>query len=227
MDTVTFELAPRDVRIRAIGVLAASIALQLIAFALVTNSKRDPSGAAHTIAAGLLLIWGIGHVIRLGIVGVTTFLGRPLVKRGLFRSKMKVAWKTHVGAQLFTAIATGLAVYTTLDAPVRSAGIVFVVAFAVAHVGLYLIARDRRLAAVQLWAPPMAAPEPAAEKPPVRVARPMIDSPLPPPPRIGDDPFRAPPPAARLEDRLIKPALVTATPEVVATENADEPSFLR
>jgi hypothetical protein len=147
------------------------------------------------------------------------------VKRGLFRSKMRVAWKSHLRAQIFTAIVTVLAISTALDAHARVGGLLFVLAAIVAHAGLYLINGDHRLAAVQLWAVPMAAPEPVT--PPARVVRPMIDSPLPPPPRIGDEPFRSPPPAARLEDRLVKPVLPTAVPEVVATGNADEPSFLR
>jgi hypothetical protein len=226
MDTVTFELAPREVRVRAIAVVAASIGLVVIAL-LVGGRGHDPSSAGHLIASGLLMIFGVGLAIRLALVGITTFLGRPLVKRGLFRSKIKVAWKTHTGAQVFTAFVTALAIFTALDAPVRTSGLVFVGAAVVAHIALYLIASDRRLAAVQMWATPMAAPEPEPAQPPERVLRPMIDSPLPPPPRIVDDPFRAPPPTARLDDKLVKPALVTATPDVVATGNTDEPSFLR
>src|SRR4051794_34317056 len=99
MDTVTFELAPREVRLCAIGVLTASIGLLIVAMALL-DSKAEPSTAGHMIAAGLLIIFGIGLFIRLVYVGVTTFIGRPLVKRGLFRSKMKVAWKSHMRAQI-------------------------------------------------------------------------------------------------------------------------------
>src|SRR5258705_8957091 len=113
MDTVTFELAPSDVRFRAIGVLAASLALQLIAIALLTDSKLDPSSAGHMIAAGLLLIFSVGHILRLCVVGVTTYLGRPLVKPGLFRSKMLVAWKSHARAQVFTPFVSGSPVFTT------------------------------------------------------------------------------------------------------------------
>ena len=224
-EIVTFELAPREIRLSAIGVLTASLGLLLVALALVSDSKAEPSTTGHTIAAGLLLLFAIGLFVRLFYVGVTTFLGRPLVKRGLFHSKIRVAWKSYARAQIFTAVVTALAVYTALDAPMRTSGTAFLLATLVAHFALYMIRSDSRLAAVQLWATPMAAPEPV--KPPARVLRPMIDSPLPPPPRIGDDPYRVPSPTARLEDKLVKPALATATPEVVATGNSDEPSFLR
>lgn len=227
MDTVTFELAPLEVRIRAIAVLAVSVGLQLLAASLLSKANIELSGTGHFVAAALLFIFGLGLCARLVFASVATFMGRPHVRRGLFRSKMVVAWKSHLRAQVFTAFVTLLAVYTALDARLRTGGIVFVLAAIVAHVGLYLIARDRRLAAVHLWAAPMAAAEPEPVKAPARVLRPMIDSPLPPPPRIGDDPYRVPSPAARLEDKLVKPALVTATPEVVPSGNADEPSFLR
>jgi hypothetical protein len=61
----------------------------------------------------------------------------------------------------------------------------------------------------------------------VRASRPMIKSPLPPAPNVATDPFRSPPRAPSLEDKLVRPALPTQSPAVVASDNADEPSLLR
>ena len=264
MDSVTFELAPMNERIRGAAVLGAAIVLMLVAltsapwytarigdetFALQIFKVVDapeltsyPSTLGHTLGAIAMMLFSLNVFVRLIYMSITIVYGSPLVKRGLFRSKLKVAWKSSVRAQVWTGVLTVLAVYTALDTPTLGVdgsseklaatvthswgGALFVIACVVAHVGLYLIARHPLLAQSQTWVPP-ASEQPRPAPAPARASRPMIKSPLPPAPNIAADPFRSPPRSTSLEDKLVRPALPTQSPAVVKTENADEPSLLR
>jgi hypothetical protein len=254
METVTFDVAPREVRLRAAVVLAVSLGLQVLAFVAVpwftlrfangeSMSVRFPdahdadlstrSSLLHVIASIVLLIGGLGTIVRLGYFGATVVHGSPFVKRGLLRSKLIVAWKHSLGAHIQIAFMIVVAIYVAVAVPQTGipgatlsmswGGAVLVLGLVVAHASIWLVAGDARLADSQCWDSPSEPVVPA----PVRASRPMIKSPLPPPPAVNADPFRSPPRSNLLEDRLVRPALPTQTPAVVPTENVDEPSLLR
>lgn len=264
MERVTFEIAPLEERIRGAAVLAAALVLTLIAMTLAPwyIAQHDgealsvrllsvadepyltsmPSSGLHMLGVYVLAVFEVAFVVRLAYMIVTIVYGSPLVKRGLFRSKFRVAWKSAFRAQVFAGIVTISAIYSaldiptlqvsgtdvTLDATVRYSwgGALLVIACIVAHVGLYLIARHPLLAQSQTWELP-ASMQPQPVPAPVRASRPMIKSPLPPPPNLDADPFRSPPRASSIEDKLVRPALPTSTPAVVKSDNVDEPSLLR
>jgi hypothetical protein len=264
MDRVTFEIAPLNERIRGAAVLVAAIVLMLVAltsapwytarigdetlalrmFKVVDAPELTsyPSTLGHTLGAIAMMLFSLNVFVRLIFMVITIVYGSPLVKRGLFSSKLKVAWKSSLRAQIWTGVLTVLAVYTALDIPTLGVtgsseqlaatithswgGVLFVIACVVTHVGLYLIARHPLLAQSQTWELP-ASEQPPRAPAPVRASRPMIKSPLPPAPNVATDPFRSPPRAPSLEDKLVRPALPTQSPAVVARENADEPSLLR
>jgi hypothetical protein len=269
MDSVTFELAPTEARVRVVAVLVVSLALQAVAIflapwyiahvngeSLTVGLLRVPDAPAlgtrtnlpHTLALIAMFLAGLRYLFALARLGITALLGRPQVRRGLFRSKLVVAWRSSLNAHITTAILLVLAVYATLDTPqliVRDTDVVvatslshtwggfaLVLGFVIAHVGIYLIARDPLLAAAQCWALPAkidGVPTRPPSAAPARHERPMIKSPLPPPPTgVTGEPFRSPAaPPGRLDDKIVRPTLPTTTAKVVAGENVDEPSLLR
>ena len=264
-DIISFELAPQNVRFRVVGVFALSLAMQLVAIAwapwftahvdgetfsvgLTTVSGHPelytaPAGVLQILVLIVGFLLAIKYIVQLVYVGIIVFRGQPFVRRGLFKSKLRVAWKRLFRAHVHTAIVMVFGVTAALFVPqllvhgtqqvipaeltYSWGGILLVLGYVVAHVGIVMIKRDPLLAAPQTWAPPTSAMEPDPK--PVRTSRPMIQSPLPPRPvGTGSDPFREPPPAASIESRLVRPALPTSVPKVAASDQpGDEPSLLR
>jgi len=273
-DTVTFEIPPLNVRLRAVAVLAVSIALQVYAltsapwftakfgdetYVVELGRVRDmPQLVTHEtggqmVVMLLLFVASFACFVRGIYLGITVLLGHPIVRRGLFRTRLMVAYKTPFRAHIFTAIATVLAAayaYTLPQLALRDSfagpipgvemahswgGAMLVVAFVIAHVAIHLVARDPQLAATQMWGDAFEAPAyesaPALAKP-ARRERPMIKSPLPPAPtNVVGTPFREAGAVrgSSLEDLVVRPARPATSPEVKppADGTGEEPSLLR
>lgn len=251
-DVVTFEIPPLALRLRVVALLGASAALQALAvfylpwFAVDFRGHRvgvhllsvhdhpllsTGGGELYSFAMLALLLGGFYYLVRVAYLAITLLIGHPVVKRGLFRSKLQVAWLSPAGAHVHTAILVVLAIVATASVPtlhVKGAGTAFhgdlarswggfvmLAGLLAMHAALYFIARRPELAATQCWAP--SAPMPPATTRPAPAPRPLSKRPLPPPPRFESDPFRAPP-APDLMSNLVRPA-----DPVLAGPRADDP----
>ncbi|HTL38825.1 MAG TPA: hypothetical protein VL326_37095 [Kofleriaceae bacterium] len=271
-DTVTFEIPPLSVRLRAIGVFAIAFGLQAYAltsapwftaklgdktFVIELARVRDMpdlttrDSGTQMIALIALLVFGLAYFVRSIQLAITMLIGHPTVRRGLFGSRLIVAWKTPLRAQIHTGILTVLTIVAAVSLPqlaVRESyaaipgaevtyswgGAMLVFGCLMAHGVLYVIARDPQLAATQMWGNAFEAPayESAPALPPKRRERPMIKPPLPPAPtNVEGAPFREPGSAGgkSLESLLVRPKRPSTTPDVkpAADGSADEPSLLR
>jgi hypothetical protein len=273
-ETVTFEIPPLSVRLRAIAVLASSLVLFVYALTSAPWFMAKAGGETFVLELGhvrnapaltthestgqavlmlALLVFGLAYMMRCVFLAGTLLLGRPHLRRGLFRSKLVVAWKTplraYVHGAILLAIGIGVAVmlpqlalresYSTIipgaQVTYSWGGALFVFGLVMSLATIRYIARDPLLAATQMWGNAFEAPAyesaPAVAKP-ARRERPMIKSPLPPAPtNVEGAPFREPGAGggSSLEKLLVRPARPATTPEVkpAADGNADEPSLLR
>lgn len=257
VDSVHFDIPPFATRVR--HVLALALALVAIALAMklgwftATNDGgsvtielgrvRDmpalsiANGAAYYLLLIVTFFAGVYFFIRAAYMGVTVLIGNPLVKRGLFRSKLQVAWMSPRGAHIHTAILLGLAIVLVawkptlemarLHAPVAAdisydlGGFVLIAGLLLVHLSIYLIARNPDIAESQMWNRELA-PAPAAPAP---RERPMVKSPLPPPPKVDGDPFRGPP-AGELATRLVKTAAPPSAAPLAEDPTAEKPRLL-
>lgn len=275
-DSVTFEIPPFNVRLRAAALLAISVVLQVYAvssapwftaklgdetFVVELGRVRNmPELTTHESGGHLLVMMLLFFVffacfVRSIYLGITLLLGHPVIRRGLFRSRLMVAWKSPLRAYIFTVLAIVLGSATAYMLPglelrdghagaipgvVMShswGGGLFLFGLVMNLAVIRLVARDPQLAATQMWGNAFEEPAyesaPALDKKPARRERPMIKSPLPPAPtNVEGTPFREPGAAAggsNLEKLLVRPARPATAPEVkpAADGNADEPSLLR
>ncbi len=202
----------------------------------------NAGSAAYWVALAAFVLLGLRLFAKTLVFGIALAQGHPQVRRGLFdadaaaparwlrlTTRLQVAWLTpmrayaHLGLFLAATIALVVIVPGVAWVPLvrGSGGFVMIAGIVATLAAVRLLARDPALAAVQGWAQPqLAAPEPTPPPDvPAPVRRPMIKSPLPSPPsNIDTDPFRAPPAAGDLEQRLVRPVIAGATPL------ADDPS---
>jgi hypothetical protein len=192
-EIVTFEVPPFGRRLSALVPLGLAVAAQGYGLSALLDVD-DLHGAELGVWGAIALVWLI--LFRKAIVFATGLLfGHPPVRRGLFRSTLRVGWRTHRRAQVHAGIVTALTVVALGMA--RSASAFVLLAGLVAlHAVFAWIARSPDLAASQCWgeAPAPAAPAPAPAAP-ARRERPMQNI-KPAPAAVDADPFRAPPRAA-------------------------------
>jgi hypothetical protein len=247
-DTITFEIPPRSTRLAGVAiVLAATVP---VALALFVMSWFEAPYHSHTVAMQLMRVpdhpammpsgdtayWlalipltllALALVARLVFLAATIWVGRPLVRRGLFRSVLNVAWTTPVRAHLHVFLVLALSIFVVMRKPglfldvvevvnvadVSRAlgGFVMIGGLVLVHIALFAIAFSPQLAATQLWG----GDDTATARP--RRERPMIKPPAAAAPRVDGDPFRSPP-RADIESKLVKPP---AKP--VEVPRADDP----
>jgi hypothetical protein len=202
---------------------------------------------AGTLVLAIALVQGHPHAKR-GLLDADHPSG---IARWLqLTSSIRVSWLTSRRAHGFLAIYLAASVALTVIAPVvrvtgepdavlglalarGAGGFVMIASVAIMHLAVFLIARDRTLAAVQLWARATPA-APAPREAPVTTAaqgrppgRPMIKSPLPTPAPVDADPFRAPPTAGEIESRLVRPTAPLPLVPRVDDPSRPPPSLLR
>jgi hypothetical protein len=135
---------------------------------------------------------------RLFFLGLLLLLGGPTTR--------KIAWYTPKGAHIQGAIVSALTIAFVAQTPqprdvmtILFGGATFergwggalaIVALALAHLAIYVVARDAELSATQTWEPNKQPRRAKARQP---RERPLVKAPLPPPPiGVEGDPFREP-----------------------------------
>jgi hypothetical protein len=156
----------------------------------------DASNVLLQLGAFLVVLY---FFVRLLMTGLLVFLGGPT-------STGKIAWYTPAGAHLQGAFAFAATIVLATLSPDLSGesslltyerswgGLLLVACAALAHVAIYLVARDSTLAKTQTWADDEGKPIAKPKRRWIRAApaeRPMIKSPpLPPSAHAAGDPFR-------------------------------------
>jgi len=167
-----------------------------------------------------------------GPIGAT-WSRAPLSAR--WKRVIRVAWLTPrrariQGAIVFAAVCITMALppvvhfghATITNVAIERAwgGWELIAAFVIAQLAIHVIARDPLLAATQMWNAPIAVkPEPRRE-------RPLEHRPLPSPPNVESDPFRAPP-RVDLASKLVQPARAPSEAPRIDDPDAPGPSVLR
>jgi hypothetical protein len=187
-------------------------------------------GALPLIMSAVLTLASVYFCARLGAAGLLVLIDGPTSTR-------RVAWLSPHGASLqcHLVLALGVVVLvlmetnkavSALGAGLSWGGFVYIAGIVLARLSIHLVARDPDLARTQAWTVDLdALPDPRAAQP-ARRERPMIDPPLPSPPRVDGDPFRSPP-VVELSSKVVETAAPAAPAPIRHDEDAEQPRILR
>ncbi len=226
-----------------IALLLAAIVLQIVGLFIVPWFHFDLEGQTIAISGASMDAWGLDSdlaftiggaalrlaslyfAIRLAVTIYTLAADRPVNRWLAFATPGRALGQ----AAMFTVLAIVVAAFLRPELAlekfeitfpvIRDHGCDFVVAgIAVGGLALVLLRKNPELVTLMGWVREV-------EATPARRERPMTQGPLPSPPMIEGDPFRAPPQGHAL--RLVETAPPPKPPPLIADEAAPAPKLLR